>query len=865
MGVYGTSLYGTGVYGGDALGVADLRVDMWYSQKWNNITADVMPGLDITRGRDAEDATGAAPASCVFNLKNLDAQYSPRNASSPLFGLIGRNTQVRVGVGVPPVAATGTGTGTAMSAPAVTAEATGLQVTAFCCNAVGNFTMPAGFTTGTERDGNLSTFRDARLADVAAGSTGAESATTSASGDWVGLNVHMPGATSSASGSGVGTSGGDVNIAVSFPTGDEGLLAITGWSSDPGADMMPPKCVGEIGVGWTLLADSGPGDGPRLMAWWSTPSEEPGVVSFVGARDGVRDTFMSVHVVTGQAQWFPRFVGEISEFPQRWDQTGTYAYVPIRASAASRRVQASDATLAALEASMLARGPAVVAYWPLTDTTGATQFSSLVPGGSPMVFASGADGLSPAPALGGYSGLAGTQPVATFDDAGAAGAVTVGDDTGEYGFGVVIHFPDSGVAAGANLITCEFEGGTISACVVEYTSTTETTRKIIFRDGTSTSSGTSVWSSAGFPDGFPGTDALLFFQVRQNGADVDFATGMCNLSDPDGSVFLGSSTAVGATIGVPTRMGVGVELGVGSTLHTTPIAMGHAFVLNDITSIIQSTDPTLGAGSVQAWRGWDGDKNTDRIFRLTRDAAVHTYVQHDDTETDMGRQSVASLAELLRECEESSSGGRLSDAAGFLGYTWRNRESKESNEAKFTLDLQGSEVAQFDATDDDLLTVNDVTVNRLDGGAGRATDDASVASVGRYARSVTISLQDQDRAAQHAAWRVHQGTVDEMRWPEITVIWGRLPGTVATAGGLLEVGDRIALENTPDWVGAADVELIVEGVRDSFDSAVWSTTYVCVPSSPWDVGIVEAGDARWDTVGDADDPDAYPPIYVGLA
>ncbi len=70
------------------------------SLDWANISSDVRQTspVVITRGR-SEGATGAEPSNCSFTLNNRLGRYSPRNPNSELFGLIGRNTPVRVSIG----------------------------------------------------------------------------------------------------------------------------------------------------------------------------------------------------------------------------------------------------------------------------------------------------------------------------------------------------------------------------------------------------------------------------------------------------------------------------------------------------------------------------------------------------------------------------------------------------------------------------------------------------------------------------------------------------------------------------------------------------------------------------------------------
>ncbi|KUF19592.1 hypothetical protein [Streptomyces silvensis] len=76
-----------------------VRVELLLGETWLDITGDVFTDapVAITRGRPDEGARTDA-ASCAFVLDNRTGRYSPRNPSSDLYGLLGRNTPMRVSV-----------------------------------------------------------------------------------------------------------------------------------------------------------------------------------------------------------------------------------------------------------------------------------------------------------------------------------------------------------------------------------------------------------------------------------------------------------------------------------------------------------------------------------------------------------------------------------------------------------------------------------------------------------------------------------------------------------------------------------------------------------------------------------------------
>jgi hypothetical protein len=74
-----------------------VKVEIYVSAAWVDITAYTYTrdDLEITRGRPDETAT-VDPSTCRFTLNNRDGRFSPRNPTSPYYGLIGRNTPARV-------------------------------------------------------------------------------------------------------------------------------------------------------------------------------------------------------------------------------------------------------------------------------------------------------------------------------------------------------------------------------------------------------------------------------------------------------------------------------------------------------------------------------------------------------------------------------------------------------------------------------------------------------------------------------------------------------------------------------------------------------------------------------------------------
>lgn len=807
------------------------RVDLYYSNVWNDVTADTLArdqenSITISRGRASEDSS-ITPATANLSFRNADGKYSPRNANSPLYGLIGRNTPIRVGVGVPPVAAA-VSTSTSSSnliAPSVTAEVTGVLIEAWIAAPAGDVTLPGGFTAGTELDGNLTTYGSGFKASVAPGATGTQTATFSVTATaQATMSVHVPGGTFSSSTANRALSGADINLTPTASAGQT-IIAVCGWSDDPDDRMQPPKVQGDRGLGWVMLADSGSATvgTPRVAAWALTVSGSTGIISLVGKRDSTSDAFMRLYTVTGVSTYIPRFVGEIAEFPVQWTERGKDVWAPVQAAGITRRLGAANqASMRSAIYESFIRRSSTVGYWPFEDDAGAAAFSSALTGGAPAAFVN-----TPVPAA--YGDIVASDPIPTFTGAAAICPIGPITNTGSYAFGCIVHVDAAGDTVGANILSLDFNGGDIQSVVLEYAGAALINLKILYSDGTASFTSPEAHQMDG--NTFSVTAAVL-----QSGADIVWAFSIADITT-DGSVPIPLSIqagVVGKVIGAPIRLNVGLETGTGATLHTNATAIGHVFLTNDATvGVFNYADPDLSAISYKALIAWNNQKISDRIFRLCCDSRVRVNVAHLDTDEQLGNQMPNTLLGDLQEAENTSAGGVVYDSAGFLGISYRGRISKESQTPSLTLDYAAHQIgAPFLPVDDDQRTENDVTVNRVGGASGRAVLASGSLSVqpfpngvGPYRQTYDLSLFLDSRTAAQAQWRIHLGTIDEARWPSVTVDLGAPANTsVPAALAMLDLGDTVRLTNLPAWAPPGPVDLILEGYTENIGSYRWIFT-----------------------------------------
>ncbi|MGH3097908.1 MAG: alkaline phosphatase D family protein [Streptosporangiales bacterium] len=159
----------------------------------------------------------------------------------------------------------------------------------------------------------------------------------------------------------------------------------------------------------------------------------------------------------------------------------------------------------------------------------------------------------------------------------------------------------------------------------------------------------------------------------------------------------------------------------------------------------------------------------------------------------------------------------------------------------------------LEPTEDDQNTHNDVTVSRDGGSSARVQKDTgslSTADVGVYDTEVTINAAGDASLRDQAGWRVHMGTVDEARYPTVTVNLAHHSELTADVtrldtGGVLSIGDP-----PHPLLPPGDVDLLVQGYEETLDPVTWQWQANTTPYGPWRVGV--AGDpvlGRADTDG----------------
>ena len=547
-----------------------------------------------------------------------------------------------------------------------------------------------------------------------------------------------------------------------------------------------------------------------------------------------------------------RMAGEVARYAP--DRTEDFvaggdrgdAWVEIEANGVLRRIGQGTDPRSALRRTLA--GSAPVAYWPMEDGVDANRAASGIPGGAQMVIRAGIIDFE------GEGGPAGSDGFAhVVEEAASVLSATVPDyaDTGAWQASLWVK------------ATQTFAGGTpgasYDALVVMGLDTTDGCRFVFVISNGFGGLGTSpafvdVYNSAGtFVGGVidPSTAELpammggdwhcIQVRVTQVGATIDLSLWI------DGQLVDTQSGIVCS--GLPRTVRVLDQV---DFVEAADVGVAHIAV-HGYSAFVAQWD--AGIGHV-------GERAADRIERLCDERGVGFTLIGDAADTQvMGVQFPDTTTNLFDETQLTDS-GMLFDSRDDRGLTYRTGRSLYAQPASLALDWAAFQIAPpFKGVIDDRLTRNDVTVNRREGSSARAVQETGPMNVqdpsddpqgvGRVVGTVDINPSADTALPDHAGWHLHFGTVDEIRFAQVTVKdLDDQPGLVVAAAAI-DIGDLITVANLPADVSPDLARLIVTGYSEVIEAAGRRITFNCTPASPYDIGTwdeaVAVTSTRWDS------------------
>ena len=144
------------------------------------------------------------------------------------------------------------------------------------------------------------------------------------------------------------------------------------------------------------------------------------------------------------------------------------------------------------------------------------------------------------------------------------------------------------------------------------------------------------------------------------------------------------------------------------------------------------------------------------------------------------------------------------------------------------------------------MTRNDIIATRAGGGttyeAVLSTGTMSVQDppngVGLYSYSVTVNVATDAQLAAFAGWVLTLGTLDEFRYPVITVDLRRAQvsdGTF-TAMANLDIGDYLKIVNLAAWLPQGPINQLAYGFTETLGWNSWVIAVNAVPEDPYATG-----------------------------
>jgi hypothetical protein len=840
----------------------DLRAELDLGT-WTDISSYVYqrsgdsPPVTITRGRP-DEASQATASSATLELNNRDGRFTPLLPTSPYYGLLGRNTPLR------------------LSVPAQT------SYLRFETDAASSVSAP--YTASFNIPGDLDIQVDAHLAYALTGQAIPLLAMwNGGSGEYTFYTEVTPEGTVNFWRSLDGTTTAVVPSTLPIPVGRVAIRITYAHASGIVTWYTAPTIAGP----WTQLGSTqqfaaagalyastssltfGTSGDPGLTGSvyainllsgiGGTPVASPDFTTATAGAASVTDAQGNVWTLNGTAEISDRnyrYHGEMSSIPPKWDVTGSDIAVPVQSGGLLRRLGQGDAPeYSPIKRALLAQSGTlqVVQYWPCEDLAGATMIGSATGGPEMSVTGGTGDGsvTTTGPAFAADTSFLCSNALPTMNGSSWYGQVPRYSSNGAVVVRFLFKLGSTDPANGATIVRVITSGTVQELAFLYYTGGG------LGLIGKNAAGGT-VFSSGPFTPTVPMTGGLwMSMELTPDGSGT-VSYDLVFLAANGGEAYSITPGTFSGTIG-------NVQAVYGSPAGSlTDSVLGHISVQSSWESLYTLQQP-LDA--------WVGETAANRFARLcTENGLQARIIGAPDTSAAMGAQPVDTLLDILQECETADN-GQIFEPRQCLGLGYRTLASMCTQTPAVQLDYSLSQPGGVngDGTDsgleptyDDQYTRNDLIVQRGSGNVSGATfqyqlNDGSAMSispppvgVGDYSNSVTVNVQYDSQLPDEAGWMVHIGTVDEARWPQIPLNLARSEITATLYWALLDadIGDYAQIENLLAQISYDPVNQLVWEVTEALGGFHYTLTWCGVPESPYEVAII--GDAvygRADTDG----------------
>jgi hypothetical protein len=543
----------------------------------------------------------------------------------------------------------------------------------------------------------------------------------------------------------------------------------------------------------------------------------------------LRNTQIRVSVnatsATGVAYSQYRFFGEISSWPPATDISGRDTYVSITAAGIWQRIVQSSATIGSPYSRYAGQQTGVnvpASYWAMEDGSGSTVLVTDVGAGAAATFTGvpsfAADGTS----------FAGSDALMQF----AGARVTANVTSAATPTNTVVRFALSVPAAGDSEAST-FAGGAEVAKIFSPSATIKrvdvslVASQLQIHGYTSTAGGAAAFSGT-ITTKVNGVPVLVSVELTPSGSSVNWAL---RIIKPGAAAALDQVTGTRASSTLAAVTQVFLD-GQGRLADTSG---GHLGVFYAVPSLVTAA-AALG--------GFAGEFAVDRFNRLCGEFGIATTVI-GSTSAAMGPQADDTLANILQSIEDTD-GGLLYETRDQFGLGYRTLISLQNQSVAVTLNYTAGVLGAPPAPTYDLqLVKNSWAVTNTDGYVAQATLTSGAVSVqqtpngvGVYAGTANCNASTHAQVNAIAQQRLFTGTVDDVRYPTVTMNMARAQAAplFASVPGL-RIGDYMQVTTLPATVGGSSTsKQLAWGYAETISHNSWTIVFNAVPESPFETG-----------------------------
>jgi hypothetical protein len=264
-------------------------------------------------------------------------------------------------------------------------------------------------------------------------------------------------------------------------------------------------------------------------------------------------------------------------------------------------------------------------------------------------------------------------------------------------------------------------------------------------------------------------------------------------------------------------------------------------------SVTYGAVPSM-VNAAAALGGYTGEKAMDRFTRICGEMGIAAETIGTASATAaMGPQLDDHLADVLQTIEDTDC-GLLTESRGQFGLCYRGNASMANQAAAATFSYTAAVLdASLAPAYDDQLIRNNITVTNSSTGYAQqailATGALSILSppsgVGNgYAFTRTVNAAADSQLPGIATFLLNAGTVDEVRFPVITLKMTRVSNAAlfATVPGL-RPGDYFQVTNPPGFLTGTTIRQLMWGYSETLNAREWTFNFNAVPETPWETGF----------------------------